>query len=118
MPGIQPGRGYYHRNGCYGYIWISDPQNFEEVQEQVAEEIGYATSLNILAVNVTARRVMLLKDEQSEDGGGFMYKIRKSIAPAIKFMKVDVLRPEKPCPASLSYPRYGRRRADSADHSR
>ncbi|NLU36563.1 MAG: Asp23/Gls24 family envelope stress response protein [Clostridiales bacterium] len=40
-----------------------------EVQEQVAEEVGYATSLNILAVNVTARRVMLLKDEQSEDGG-------------------------------------------------
>ena len=41
----------------------------EEIQRVVADEIAYATSLNILAVNVTAKKIVIIKDEESGIGG-------------------------------------------------
>ncbi len=35
----------------------------KEVQEKVLVEVGYATDLNILAVNVSTRRIVIIKDE-------------------------------------------------------
>ncbi len=34
----------------------------EKIQEKIADDVGYATSLNILAVNVAVKRIIVLKD--------------------------------------------------------
>ncbi|HCS73247.1 MAG TPA: hypothetical protein DIW17_05140, partial [Clostridiales bacterium] len=36
----------------------------KEIQENVMIEVGYATDLNILAVDVTARKVIVLKERE------------------------------------------------------
>lgn len=36
----------------------------QEVQEKVLVEVGYATDLNILAVNVSTKKIVILKDEE------------------------------------------------------
>lgn len=37
----------------------------EQIQEKVQEEVGYMTGLNILSVNVTAKRLVLLKNDST-----------------------------------------------------
>jgi uncharacterized alkaline shock family protein YloU len=39
----------------------------QKIQERVGEEVGFITGLNILAVNVTARKVIVLKDDSASE---------------------------------------------------
>jgi len=36
----------------------------KQIQEKVADDVGYATGLNIIAINASAKRVIILKDTQ------------------------------------------------------